>query len=124
MEEGLNTLHRHLFLNIEELREILQNKQGETETGGSELASKMTEGLTTFLHTHSLGDGSQLNTSDVSGLTIRTNRTTARLRTDKSLMSARNRSEATQWDWGDETDKTDGGNFSFEGKMKLNFNCC
>ncbi len=105
-----------MHLNVEELCEILQHKNAQTETAASDVASKMTEGLTTFLHTHSLGDASQLNTSDVSGLTIRTQRT-QRNRTDKSHMSARNRSEATQWDWDDATDKTDKTDalFSFEG---------
>jgi hypothetical protein len=103
------------------MAEILQHKQAATETMASEVASKMTEGLTTFLHTHSLGDATQLDTSDVSGLTVRTHRTNRTQRTNRTFRGTEAgrtmRSEATAWEWGEDTEKTDVGadDFSFDG---------
>ena len=145
LEECLNIIHRHIFLNQEEMCDILAQKQARhgSETVASEVASKMTEGfflnfllfllfitsvlnflwssgLTTFLHTHSLGDATHLDTSDVSGLTIRTHRSVRSIRTHRSQMGGKSymgRSEVTQWDLGARDDDTDNqaDDFSFDG---------
>ena len=46
LEEALNTTHRHLYLNIEEMEEVLNQRQNTEGTVQSEIASKITDGLT------------------------------------------------------------------------------
>tara|TARA_R110002050_G_scaffold81309_7_gene173843 strand:- start:3513 stop:8018 length:4506 start_codon:yes stop_codon:yes gene_type:complete len=127
MEESLNTLHRHLYLNREELCDVLNLNHGKgTATVLTDAASRMTEGLTTFLHTHSLGDATHLDTSDVSGFThVGTIRGAAggRSRMDRTLRSERHGRTAgpiteqnTMWDLGDNTETmNDGDEFTFDG---------
>ena len=120
LEEALNTVHRHLYENREEMIEVLvqaKNRSHGTGTAHTALSQGLTDGLTTFLHTHSLGDATNLNTSDMSGLTLATERGRKSRMGDRSMMSRRDRTlrdtsrrdragpkTEVDWDWGEDTE--------------------
>eukprot|EP00009_Paramoeba_aestuarina_P003177 CAMPEP_0201514696 /NCGR_PEP_ID=MMETSP0161_2-20130828/6463_1 /ASSEMBLY_ACC=CAM_ASM_000251 /TAXON_ID=180227 /ORGANISM="Neoparamoeba aestuarina, Strain SoJaBio B1-5/56/2" /LENGTH=1626 /DNA_ID=CAMNT_0047911325 /DNA_START=239 /DNA_END=5119 /DNA_ORIENTATION=- len=106
LEEALNTAHRHLYLNMEEMQEVLAQRGGGTEgTIQSEIASKMTDGLTTFLHTQS-----HLDTSDISGLTAG-----GRPRLKSRAGTVKSGAGESWLDWVQDSDKTLTHDFTFEG---------